>query len=224
MRLLKLLAVPAMTLFSFLLAVPASAWSASTPASAPAEVRNASFSFTCYQSHGQIGVTLKGDPEGFTNNLYLFFNLYAEGSNNVLDEMTMTLQPGSNSTTYYFEPVSSLSNASTFVVKLMKVASDKLGTQPVDLVFDLPTGNVDSSTGLPYTVGTTAACVPTSPSPSASVSAAPTPKASATPVATLAETGGFDYRYPIIGLVFVVAGLVVFVIGASRRRRPIGSK
>lgn len=61
-----------------------------------------------------------------------------------------------------------------------------------------------------------------SPSPSSSASASPipspSPSASANTVAVLANTGGFDFRFPLIGLVVLVAGAALFVVSASRGR------
>jgi hypothetical protein len=46
----------------------------------------------------------------------------------------------------------------------------------------------------------------------------PTPTASANTTVALAQTGGFDFRYPLIGLVLLVAGGALFVVSASRGR------
>ncbi len=65
-------------------------------------------------------------------------------------------------------------------------------------------------------------CEAPSPSPSASpststgsnVSPTPTPAAQA-----LAATGGFDYRFPLIGLPILVAGLALLLVTLARGRR-----
>ncbi len=56
------------------------------------------------------------------------------------------------------------------------------------------------------------------PTPSHSASATPSPSASANTVAVLAETGGFDFRFPLIGLALLVAGGALYLISASRGR------
>jgi hypothetical protein len=63
------------------------------------------------------------------------------------------------------------------------------------------------------------------PSPSVSTSpsggsggGSPAPSASANTTAALAQTGGFDFRYPLIGLILLVAGGALFVVSASRGR------
>jgi hypothetical protein len=60
-----------------------------------------------------------------------------------------------------------------------------------------------------------------SPSPSSSGgSGGGTPESSPTPAAAvaLAQTGGFDFRYPLVGLVILVAGAVLYFVSVSRRR------
>ena len=77
-------------------------------------------------------------------------------------------------------------------------------------------------------------CMQSTPTPTPTPTATPTPTPTATPTgggngagsptptanttAALAETGGFDFRYPLIGLVLLVAGGTLFVVSASRRR------
>jgi len=64
------------------------------------------------------------------------------------------------------------------------------------------------------------------PSPSPTPTATPTgngagspnPGSSANTTVALAQTGGFDFRYPLIGLVLLVAGGALFVVSASRGR------
>ena len=63
-------------------------------------------------------------------------------------------------------------------------------------------------------------CVAPTPTPTATPTSTPTamPTASATPVAALANTGGLDFRFPLIGLTILVVGLALLVISASRGR------
>jgi hypothetical protein len=44
------------------------------------------------------------------------------------------------------------------------------------------------------------------------------PTATATPAATLAGTGGFDFRFPLIGVTALVAGLALLLVSVSRGR------
>lgn len=46
----------------------------------------------------------------------------------------------------------------------------------------------------------------------------PSPSASANTTVALAQTGGFDFRYPLIGLILLVAGGALFVLSTSRGR------
>ena len=69
-------------------------------------------------------------------------------------------------------------------------------------------------------------CSTPSPSPSASNSASPSPStqtgATATPTPAaqaLAATGGFDYRFPLIGLPILVGGLALLLVTVARGRR-----
>jgi len=48
--------------------------------------------------------------------------------------------------------------------------------------------------------------------------ASPTASASTVAAVTLAQTGGFDFRFPLIGLVLLVAGGALYLISASRGR------
>jgi hypothetical protein len=64
---------------------------------------------------------------------------------------------------------------------------------------------------------------PTAPTPTptqtgGSGGGSPAPSASANTTVALAQTGGFDFRYPLIGLILLVAGGALFVVSASRGR------
>jgi len=56
------------------------------------------------------------------------------------------------------------------------------------------------------------------PTPTPSGAPTPTPTPSANTGAVLASTGGFDFRFPLIGLAILVAGATLFVVSASRGR------
>src|SRR5262249_32055168 len=108
------------------------------------------------------------------------------------------------------------SNATSFTVKIVKVTSDEAGINLSDLTLHLSTGDVAfDEDHQPITpVGDTDRCIP--PSPPAPQT--PTPSASAAVTPTLAGIGGFDFRFPLIGLTALVAGLALLLISASRGR------
>jgi hypothetical protein len=56
------------------------------------------------------------------------------------------------------------------------------------------------------------------PSPSASAPASPSASPSAATTVVLAQTGGFDFRFPLIGLILLVGGGTLYVVSASRGR------
>jgi len=57
----------------------------------------------------------------------------------------------------------------------------------------------------------------TSPSPSPAQTS-PSPSPSAATTTALAGTGGFDFRFPLIGLTVLLAGLALLLVSASRGR------
>jgi hypothetical protein len=56
------------------------------------------------------------------------------------------------------------------------------------------------------------------PAPSTPTPSTPTPTTSSNTGAVLASTGGFDFRFPLLGLAILVAGATLFVVSASRGR------
>lgn len=57
------------------------------------------------------------------------------------------------------------------------------------------------------------------PTPSPSASSTATPSPSASPVAmVLAQTGGLDLRFPLVGAVLLLLGSSLLLVAASRRR------
>jgi len=89
----------------------------------------------------------------------------------------------------------------------------------IDAVGESLTVNGQTSATLPSTGGFTNNCptssTPPPPSPSPSPSAATTTSA-------LAGTGGFDFRFPLIGLVLVVAGGALYLVSTGRGRSAQG--
>jgi hypothetical protein len=61
-----------------------------------------------------------------------------------------------------------------------------------------------------------------SPSPSVPASPSPSPSPSANTTVVLAQTGGFDFRFPLIGLTLLVAGGALYLVSASRGRSAGG--
>jgi hypothetical protein len=228
-KLLKLLTVPAVLLISLLMAVPASAH----------HLRKATVSVGCGTgaNAGKVCVTLTGDIEQDNAERFVFFDVFASGSNTSLGEIKFDLpafdsKPGANnhfSQTICFPAITN-SNASSFTVNVVKVTSDVQGLSPSDLVIELPSGDVtfDARHQPSTPVGDTDKCVVTStspsPSPSVPASSSPSTSPSANTTVALAATGGFDFRFPLIGLTVLVAGLALFLVSASRGRRSTGDK
>ncbi len=69
-------------------------------------------------------------------------------------------------------------------------------------------------------------CASPSPSPSPSVpaSAPASTSPTANTTAALAPTGGFDFRFPLVGLAVLAAGLALFLVSSSRGWRSTGDK
>lgn len=56
------------------------------------------------------------------------------------------------------------------------------------------------------------------PTPNTPTPGTPTPTTTTNTGAVLASTGGFDFRFPLLGLAILVAGATLFVVSASRGR------
>jgi hypothetical protein len=235
MKILKLLTAPAVLLVGLAFAAPASAH----------ELTNVTVAVTCQTTTGKVCVEVKGNiPASGNDARNLFLDLFANGSNTSLGEIEFKL-PASNGSTQQFDQTLCFnavnSNASGFTVKAVKVTdssgnSSDLRIQIGSTTITFPLGKYQA----PPTVGETGSCqamqsptptpspngtptpTPTAPTPTATSggngAGSPTPTASANTTAALAETGGFDFRFPLIGLVLLVAGGALFVISASRGR------
>jgi hypothetical protein len=235
-KFVKLLTVPAVLLASLALAVPASAH----------HLLNATVNVACQSD--KVCVTLSGNIARDTDERKVVFDLFAKDSSTKLDEITFDVPAfdanGNNAfnQTLCFKVVTD--NVPGFVVKVVKVTD--VDNKPADLVIQLTSSEIVFSKyqQTPVVVGDTATCGPV-PSPSASPSPTPsapptptpssvpspspsssggsgggTPESSPTPAAAvaLAQTGGFDFRYPLVGLVILVAGAVLYFVSVSRRR------
>jgi hypothetical protein len=214
MKVLKLLAAPAVLLLGLVLAAPVSAH----------ELTNVTVTVACQTSSGQVCVTLTGDiPASDNEARNVFFDLFASGSTAKLDEIEFNL-PASNgslqhfSKTICFKAISG--DISGFTVEVVKV-TDSQGNLS-DLVLHIGDKTITfKAVSQPATVvGETGKCAPqtSTPTPAGGGAGTPTPTATANTTVALAQTGGFDFRFPLIGLALLVIGGILFVVSASRRR------
>jgi hypothetical protein len=218
-KLLKLSIVPAVLLFSVVMAAPASAHG----------LKEATIGVACGTGNqaGQVCVHLTGDIEDGNQERFVFVDVFAPNDlQTSLGEVVFDL-PAFNSNsgqcannhcdlTKCFQAITN-STATSFVVQIKKVTSDAAGMHEADLTIHTSTGDIvfGASGQQPVKVGTTDKCVAPTPTPTPT----PTPSTSAaTTTTTLANTGGFDFRFPLIGLILLVAGGTLYVIGASRGR------
>jgi uncharacterized surface anchored protein len=205
-KLLKLLTVPAVLLVSAMMAVPVSAHSATIT----------NLMASCNSDHKvcfDFDVTTSNfDATGRD----VLVDLINTKTGTVVEELTEHL---SSTTTHVHDCF--MTNVPTTTALTVKIRVPK-GS-------DLDLG--DSQTTVD-TQGCTSAATPT-PTPSATPTATPTPTSTpsggsggGTPTATptantavpLAQTGGFDFRYPLIGVILLVAGGALLVVSANRGR------
>lgn len=234
MKLLKLLTIPAVLMFGIIFAVPVSAHA----------LNKATISVACNTSTGKICVTLSGDVEQGNDERFVFVDIFAKGSNTSLGEVEFDVPAFNQDSDNHFSQTLCFPAVSgdSFVIKVVKVTSDSEGNSPSDLTINLKGGGsiqFTSDEQKPQKVAETGACTQSTPTPtpSPSSSSTPTPTPSSTPgqgagsptpspsaqtVATLANTGGFDFRLPLIGLTVIVAGLALFLVSASRGRQSAG--
>lgn len=209
MKLLKLLIVPAVVVLSVVMAVPAFAH----------DVTKVSVTSKCTAT-GQICIHFSGTiPADGNDKRTIKFDLFGvKGStlSDSLGEVTFDL-PASTGTEQTIN-LDQCFNAVTatfdhFLVKyegtvsgdleLFKTVKDAAGKEQQvridvgDTVVDNIAPCVAQATPTPQT---------------------PTPTASAAAATTLAGTGGLDFRYPLVGLTAVVAGLALLLVSASRGR------
>jgi hypothetical protein len=216
MKVLKLLTVPAVLLFALALSVPVSAH----------ELTNVTVTVACQTSSGQVCVTLTGDiPPTGNDARKVLFDLFASGSNKSLDEIEFDL-PASNgksvqhfSKTLCFKAISD--DIPGFTVKVVKVTDTQGNPSDLDITIGDKTIHFTPNSQPATPVGDTGKCAPmkstpTPPTGGGSGGGTPTPTANTT--VALAQTGGFDFRLPLIGLVLLVAGGALFVVSASRGR------
>jgi hypothetical protein len=225
----KLLTVPAVLALGVLLAVPAFAHS----------LGGATIEVACGsgQQAGQVCVHLKGQIAEGTAERFVFVDVFAQSDKTFTTSLgevvfDITAFDSKNASKNQFDqtlcfPAIKGSTATSFTVAIVKVTSDSAGKHPADLTIHLSNGKTitfGNGEQPPVAVGTTDKCVAPSPSPSPSPSASvspmssPTASPTANTTAVLAQTGGFDFRFPLVGLVLLVAGGSLFFISASRGR------
>jgi len=187
-KLLKLLIVPAVLLFSVVMAAPASAHGATIT----------NLTASCNSDHKVYFafdvVTSDFDQAGRD----VLVDLVDTQQNKVLETKTEHLSATTTHVTDCFDTV--VSTTTSLTIKI-----------------HVPEGS-DLDLGGSQTSVDTHGCVAPSPSPSAPAPS-PSPSASAAATSTtLAGTGGFDFRFPLIGLTVLLAGLALLLVSASRGR------
>jgi len=210
-KLLKILIVPAVLLFSVLMAAPAFAHEATLTVSA----------LPCQGGQICVHVVAVVPKDGNEERILTFSLFGVKGTDETDLHNTLTVDlPASNgkdTQTVDAKPcfTAVTSTFDSFRVKLTKV-TDKNGND-ADLTITFNGKDIQFDKDHPLLVlDNIAPCVTqTSPSPSPSPSAS---ASAATTTTTLANTGGFDFRFPLIGLILLVAGGTLYVIGASRGR------
>jgi hypothetical protein len=228
-KLLKLLTAPAVLLMWAVMAVPASAH----------HVTQVTLSQTCDTTTGRICLELKGQIQPDTDVRIVTLDLLGKKGSAApakVGEVTLTVPENHGSAPVAFDVTKCFDVVSgsfdSFSIVWVKV-TDSAGA-PADLTIALANGLTFTQDQLPATlvsgVQPCTAATPT-PTPTATATATPgagagtpTPTATAANTAALAQTGGFDFRLPLIGLTVIVAGLALFLVSASRGRRSTNGK
>jgi hypothetical protein len=214
-KFVKLLTVPAVLLATALMAVPVFANHATIT----------KLTATCDQSHKicfDIEFTPSDIPDNATRTITVELFGEMKGSSTFTDTgigHAITIDSSENNVkqtlqTCFDTSTIDVTKFSQFEVKVVPGPDIDLDDSDITKTtpFECP-----ASTPTP-TPTATATPTPT-PTPSGgSGGGSPTPTASANTTVALAQTGGFDFRYPLIGLVLLVAGGALFVVSASRGR------
>lgn len=211
MKFLKVLIVPAVIVVSVMIAVPALAHA----------VTNVSVTSKCVAT-GQICIHLSGTiPEQGNEKRTIRFDLFGVNGSTVSDrlgEVTFDL-PASTGTEQTINVPDQCFTVVTgaydhFLVKYEGTVSGDI--QLSKTVKDTAGNNQQVRIGAGDTVADNIPpCV--APTSTATQTATPT----ATPAAAaLASTGGFDFRFPLVGLTVIVAGLALLLVSLSRGRSP----
>lgn len=235
MKFVKLLTVPAVLLLSVLTAVPAFAHA----------INESAITIGCGtgDNAGRVCVTISGTLSDVTER-FVFVDIFPKGADitatdaqgkpkNSLGEIVFDIKGSSTlPMTRCFDKIQS--TATSFTVAIMKVTSDSAGTTASDLDFDslkvngsalvingrtvtdLDFNATDDKGPVALTDVAACATTPTQQPPSGGGGGGQPPTANT--AVPLASTGGFDFRFPLIGLLLLVAGGALFVISASRGR------
>ena len=201
MKLLKLLIVPAVLLFSVVMAVPASAHEATSLAVTQAACTNGQICIN-------VDVTIPATGNDARQIKFELFGVKGQTVTDLKEGLIIDL-PASTGTAQDLHIKNKCFEAVTgtfdhFLIKYEGTVSGDLTLkdsegnviQPGDTVLDKITPCVTQTSP-----------APTSPSPSAAATST-----------TLAGTGGFDFRFPLIGLTVLLAGLALLLVSASRGR------
>jgi hypothetical protein len=224
-KFVKLLTVPAVVLITLLIAAPAFAHTLS----------GGTLSQACDKTTGKICLTLAGTIEAGNDARTVEFDLFGVDSKGTVSQsLDKVLFPiPANKTD---EPVAfpadmrcfkaiTTGGFASFVVKIMGVTDAQGSTSDLDLKLTISnpdgtkkTESIQFNPGEQEAVTVLAGIQPCveaqTPPPPPQQSASPT----AVATTTLAQTGGFDFRFPLIGLVLLVAGGALYVVSASRGR------
>jgi hypothetical protein len=230
-KFVKLLTVLAVILITILIAVPAFAHT----------LGGGTLSQTCDTTTGKICLTLAGSVEVGNDARTVEFGLFGvtNGTESATALDTMSFNVPANKTgkpLSYTSPRQCFKAITTggftsFVVKVTGVIDTLQPTQTSDLHLELTitSGNSKPATkDIQFNAGTQEAvtlisdikpCLDAPPVVQQASAPSPTATATATATATtLAQTGGFDFRFPLIGVVLLVAGGALYVVSASRGR------
>jgi len=217
-KLLKLLTVPAVLLFCVVMAVPASAH----------HITQVTLGQTCDKENGQICIELKGQILPGTDERIVTLDLLGKKGSAAptkVGEVTIDVPANHGNKAVPFDSTKCFGvvggTFDSFSISWVKVTN--AAGESADLSIALTSGTTFTEKDLPATlVPDIKPCTSTPASPPASSS--PSASASAATTVALAQTGGFDFRFPLIGLTVLVAGLALFLVSASRGRRSTGSK
>src|SRR5262245_57156327 len=198
------------------------------PASAH-ELTNVVLTTTC-NSAGKICVDVTGTIKDGMDKRIVTLDLLGQNGTATptkLDEKTISIPANHTGQDVQFDSGQICFGAVTgtfdhFLIKWVSVTDDQ--GNPADLAITLTDASGQQVTftqkDLPaILVPNIKPCTSPPPSPSA-----PAPSPTANTTAVLAQTGGFDYRFPLIGLAVIVAGLALFLVSSSRARRSTGQK
>lgn len=197
MKFVKLLTVPAVLLFSALMAVPAFAHSATIT----------NLMATCSSDH-KVCFSFDVTTSGFdANGRDVLVDLVDKKTGTTLETLKEHLSANTTHKADCFQTSVSSSTELTIKIRLPHGSDLELGDSQTNVDTH---GCAAQSTPTPTPTGT--------PTSGGSGGGTPTPTSTANTTVALAQTGGFDFRLPLIGLVLLVAGGVLFVVSASRGR------